>query len=235
MLSEIMKTKLSEVEALKNRMNRNVFKEMIAKPGLSIIAEFKRQSPSKGVFSTIKRPEDIVNSGADAVSVLTDEQYFNGSLNDLVGIQKPLLRKDFIIDRSQIIQSLMHGVDAVLLIVSVLQRRTAELIQASRELGLVPVVEIYSHAELDIALDAGADLILVNNRNLKTFEVDVNHCLEMKKNIPDLVLTVAASGVASLDDVKKIKDVGYDAVLIGEMMMRSDDPKQLIQQMRAIQ
>lgn len=244
-LDAILSVKLQEVENLKISQHIKSLKKALSKPGLSIISEIKRKSPSKGTLRSISDPialtNEYIKGGASAISVLTDQKYFSGTVEDLALIadrlkhkSAPILRKDFIIDKSQIIESLLCGADAILLIVSALQEKIKALIETAKALGLEVLVEVYDKDELKLALDCGAEIIAVNNRNLKTFDVDINVSLDLIKHIPAHIVKVAASGIHTMDDIKKIKHAGYDAVLIGEALMKSRDPAALITEMRSV-
>lgn len=262
-LKEILMTKLAEVARLKLSLplahahldlshirradkasSRRSLTESLSLPGLSIIAEVKRKSPSKGALSKIGDPtalvDQYVEGGAAAISVLTDQTYFAGSIEDLKMIASALktksasiLRKDFIIDESQIIEAVLAGADAILLIVAALgAEKTKELLAVAKKRGLDVLVEVHNKAELDIALKAGAEIIGVNNRNLKTFVVDINTSIKLAKHIPSHLIKVAESGIHTIEDAEKVKSAGYDAALVGEALVKSTDPKVLITQMR---
>jgi len=231
-------------KALKGDSTGQSFSNRISK-AISIIAEVKRKSPSKGVLSEIADPTLLVNEylqgGANAISILTDQVFFSGSINDLKMVSNalkqtntPVLRKDFIIDRSQIIESALIGADAVLLIVAALQQKTAELINSAKEFGLDALVEVHNEQELEIAIESGAEIIGVNNRNLDTFNVDLNLSIELCHRIPDPIVKISESGIHNLEDIRKIKAAGFDAALIGEALVQSNNPALLIEEMRAI-
>jgi indole-3-glycerol phosphate synthase len=202
-----------------------------------VIAEIKKASPSKGLIREDFDVEWLAaryqNGGAAALSVLTDEPYFDGSLRNLeiasgaVGL--PCLRKDFMVDEYQIVEARAHCADAILLIAAALTgaelRRFAE---AAHELGLDVLVEVHTAQELDEVLDSlgekGADAIGVNNRDLKTFEVRMETSREMVERIPASVVRVAESGISTSDDITRLRGAGFDAFLIGESLMRQADP-----------
>ncbi len=208
---------------------------------LAILAELKKASPSKGIIRDDFDAPDLArqyeNHGADAVSVLTEPTYFQGSLDNLAltrrAIDLPLLRKDFIIDPYQLVEARAYGADAVLLIAAVLDRHALyDLHQAAGEHGLACFVEIYQHDELD-KLDFDQVKILgVNNRDLRTFEVDVNHSLRVFEDAPRDVVRVSESGLRTADDLAHLRRHGVDAVLIGETFMRAQHPGRKLAQLR---
>jgi indole-3-glycerol phosphate synthase len=213
---------------------------------LAVIAEIKRRSPSKGMLSEITDPIQLAKAykkgGAKAISILTDTEAFGGNLKDLStvknelmsianDIQCPLLRKDFIIDRLQIAESLLHGADVILLIVKVLQQKTASLLDYAKQLGLEALVEVYNKDELKLALSSGATMIAVNNRELTTFTVDINRSFELINDMPADVVKVSASGIESPEQAQRLRKAGYDAVLVGEALVRAQDPGKLIGEM----
>ncbi|MBU2647791.1 indole-3-glycerol phosphate synthase TrpC [bacterium] len=200
---------------------------------LAIIAEIKKASPSKGIirsdFDPLEIAESYVKGGATCLSVLTEEHYFLGSPDYLKSIRQsvhiPILRKDFIIDERQIRESYDLGADAILLIVAILSReKLSQFIQTAGTFGLTPLVEIHTKAELDIALALNCRLIGINNRNLETFKTDILHSIDLKKEIPSHVTCVSESGINSAADCKMLFENGFDAVLVGETLMRQPDP-----------
>lgn len=210
--------------------------------GMAFISEIKKASPSKGVirpdFDASAIAERYEQAGADAISVLTEPRHFEGSLDDLSNVRAvtalPLLRKDFIIDPYQLFEARSCGADAVLLIAAVLDRiHLHDLIQATTELGLTPLVEVYDIAELDrIDFDA-IDVLGVNNRDLRTFEVDVDHSIRVFREVPTDVVRVSESGISSAQELIHLIENGIDAVLIGETFMRADDPGDALEKLRA--
>ncbi len=219
------------------------FRAALSGDGLSIIAEIKRRSPSKG---TLRANLDVADTaaayaraGAAAVSVLTDQTFFGGALDDLTSARSnasvPILRKDFIIDPYSIHESRFFGADAVLLIVRVLgAARLAELISLAAELDLDALVEVHTPDETRTALDAGAAIIGINNRNLDTFDVDRQTALDLRPLIPPDRVTVAESGMRTRADVMRMADAGFHAVLIGESLMTADDPEQKLRELMVI-
>lgn len=207
----------------------------------AFICEVKKASPSKGViareFPYLDIAREYVEAGADAISVLTEPEYFQGADRYLSEISKavpvPVLRKDFIIEEYQIYESRLIGADAVLLICSLLDTQTLhQLITLSDALGLSTLVEAHNETEIISAMQAGARIIGVNNRNLRTFEVDFTNSIRLRTLVPEEILFVAESGIHTAEDVNALRKAGVDAVLIGEALMRSSDKKELLHQMR---
>ena len=199
---------------------------------IAVIAEVKKASPSKGIIREDFDPVGIAKiyaaNGASALSVLTDERFFQGSADYLTQIasviDRPILRKDFTIDSYQIYEARAIGASAVLLIVSILSaEELASFLSISRELGLDALVEVHEEAELVVALEAGADIVGINNRNLKTFETSLDTTFQLIDQMPDDVLKVSESGIYTRDDVVALRDAGADAVLVGESLMREPD------------
>lgn len=210
------------------------FAAALARPGyVNVIAEFKRRSPSRGVIREGADPVHMAQAyevgGAAALSVLTDEPFFGGSMEDL-GVARgatllPALRKDFIIDRYQVAESVLGGADALLLIAAALPgRELRALHDAVLAARLEALVEVHDRAELDRALEAGARIVGVNNRDLATMTVDRSTSLGLAPSIPDSVVAVAESGIGGADDVARFRDAGYDAFLIGEHLMTQASP-----------
>lgn len=219
------------------------FEKAIGGEGLSFICEIKRASPSKGIISKEFPYMDIAmqyqNGGAAAISVLTEQDYFHGcdqyltEISQLVSI--PVLRKDFIIDEYQIYEAKMIGADAVLLICALLDTDTLrDLIKVCDSLGLSALVEAHNEEEIDRGVKAGARIIGVNNRNLKTFEVDINHCIKFRDRVPKDILYIAESGIAKMDDIELIRSNNIDAALIGETLMKSEDIGGQLRRWRAL-
>jgi indole-3-glycerol phosphate synthase len=210
----------------------------LKKPGVSLIAECKKASPSKGLISrdydAVGLAKAYAQGGASAISILTDARHFQGSLEDLRDVkddlvQIPLLRKDFIFDPYQIYESRAAGADAILLIASVLDGSVlADLFALSGELGMEALIEVHNEIELKTVLDLEPRIIGINNRNLQTFEVDFENTGRLRNLIPDEIVVVGESGVRSDDDIRKLKQMGVDAVLVGETLVRSRQPVELV-------
>ena len=201
--------------------------------GLAVIAELKKASPSRGLiradFEPVGLARGLVTAGAAALSVLTDAEFFQGSLENLervsAAVEVPCLRKDFIVDPFQILEARAAGADAVLLIVAALADDQLGLLYAfARDLDLDVLVEAHSHEEVDRAVDLGAEMIGVNSRDLKSFVVTTESLLFLVEALPKSVLRVAESGIRTVADVRQLRAGGYDAFLIGEALMRQPDP-----------
>lgn len=197
-----------------------------------IIAEHKRRSPSKAVINTSYSVEDVVRSyeiaGASGISVLTDGKYFGGSLDDLVlaraSVSLPLLRKEFIIDTYQILEAKAYGADVILLIAAVLSRvEIKTLSEFAQQIGLEVLLEVHNEAELEKSLMPSLNMIGVNNRNLKTFEVNLDYSKTLADQIPDDFVKISESGISTATAVKDLRNYGYQGFLIGESFMKSND------------
>ena len=217
---------------LKIKKNKDFYNAIKGKKKISIIAEVKKASPSKGVicedFYPVKIAKEYCSNGASAISVLTERDFFKGSDEYLKNISEvvniPVLRKDFIIDRYQIFQAKNIGADAILLIASILeQKELKEFYNIATELGLNCLVEAHNEEEIKKALSIDAKIIGINNRNLKTFDVDIKNTETLIKIIPEEKVIVSESGFFNSDDIKRVQTIGVDAVLIGEALMKSDD------------
>src|SRR5512146_2902914 len=204
-----------------------------AAAGVAVIAELKKASPSKGIFRGTLHVGRLAwafqQAGAAAVSVLTEEQFFRGSLENLreasAACDLPCLRKDFIIDEFQLLEARANSGDAVLLLASVLPAAELKALYArARELELDVLCEVHDEAELDVALSSGCDLDGVNSRNLRTFEVDLKTPLRLVERLPNNVFRVAESGIQGGGDIARLRAAGFQAFLIGELLMRADDP-----------
>jgi indole-3-glycerol phosphate synthase len=244
-LSEIIERKRQRVEAAKQlapplesfeiRPNSHRFRQALLRDGINIIAEFKRRSPSKGVIRANADLNEIVKNyaagGAAAISVLTEEDYFSGSLDDLRAVKRsvdlPVLRKDFIIDEYQVYESAAAGADAVLLIVAALEDETLVRLRSliEDELGMDALIEVHTGEEMQRAIACGASLIGVNNRNLHTFEVSLDNSLSLAKEAPPGALLISESGLNNSSDLARLRAAGYQGFLIGESLMRSKDPE----------
>lgn len=222
------------------RTSSKDFKHALVQPTLSVIAEIKRRSPSRGVLAMIEEPVDLASAyaraGAAAISVLTDECFFGGHLNDLMAIsqalknEKPaILRKDFVIDPIQIAEAASAGADAVLCIVAVLGQRTRTMLEYAKSINMAVLVEVHHQAELDIALAAGAEIIGINNRDLTTFEVNVNTAFQLGEQIPSCIVKVAESGILDPSLAQAYYKAGFNAVLVGEALVTSAHPGQFIE------
>jgi indole-3-glycerol phosphate synthase len=211
-------------------------------PGIGVIAEFKRRSPSAGTLREAPDVKEMVSSyargGASALSVLTEGPNFGGSLDDLQAARQacdlPLLRKDFIVDSYQLHEARAVGADAVLLIVAALDAgELASLHEEARALGLDVLVEVHDRDELQRALSVGADIVGINNRDLRDFSIDVERTFRLMAEMPEEVTAVSESGIATAEQLSRLEDAGVDAVLVGESLMRALDPEAALRALRA--
>jgi indole-3-glycerol phosphate synthase len=227
---------------LSERPEQRPFGEAMTRPGLSLVAEFKRRSPSAGQIRDGAEPAELARAyeegGAAALSVLTDERHFGGSLSDLsesrAACELPILQKDFVVDRYQVYEAAVAGADAILLIVAALDDDDLDAFHAeARELDLDCLIEVHRESELERALTVDADLIGINNRNLDDFSVDVQTTFELITDVPAGKAVVSESGIADRDTLDELERVGVDAVLIGEALMRADDPAAKVRELTA--
>ena len=247
MLDDIVMSKYQEVEAAKARLpleelqrrvehhlaERNFGKALQVPGKLSLIAELKRKSPSRGMlrerFDPVSLAQALEGAGAAALSVLTDEMYFGGSLDFLRDVKQftevPVLRKDFIVDPYQIYEASFYQADAVLLIVRVLTEEVlVQCLQVADALGLEPLVEVHNEQELSVALAAGAHVIGINHRDLHTFTIDPTLSERLVPRMPAGKIIVAESGIQTAEDIQRLQRLGVHAVLIGEALMTAPDP-----------
>jgi indole-3-glycerol phosphate synthase len=230
---------VADLRALEREAARHVprgFRRALAargQDGIAIIAELKKASPSRGLiraeFHPAELARELAGAGATALSVLTDEDYFQGSLGNLreasAAVAIPCLRKDFIVDEFQLLEARANSGDAVLLIVAALSRdELRSLSSTARGRGLDVLCEVHDGQELERALDAGCDLIGVNTRDLRTFKVDLQTAFELADRFPKDVVRVAESGIHSTEDISRLRAAGYQAFLVGESLMRADHP-----------
>jgi indole-3-glycerol phosphate synthase len=243
-LERIVETKRDEVRELagraadvwslaRSRPPARPFEAALRRQDVALVAEVKRRSPGAGDIRPGLEPGELaaryVAAGAAAVSVLTDGPWFGGSLDDLRAVrdavERPVLRKDFTLVPDQVAEARAAGADAVLLIVRILdQAMLRELADAARELGLAALVEVHDAGELERALDAGARIVGINNRDLATFETDLVTTLDLLGEVPADVVVVSESGIRTGADVTRLGAAGVDAVLVGESLLRADDP-----------
>jgi indole-3-glycerol phosphate synthase len=212
---------------------RGAFRAALSADGISVIAEFKRRSPSAGALREGARPDELARAyergGARALSVLTEGPSFGGSLDDLRAARGatdlPILRKDFVVDRYQLLEARLAGADAALLIVAALaDSELVALHQAARALGLDVLVEVHDAGELERALALAPEIVGINNRDLRDFSVDVARTHALRQAIPDGVVVVSESGIGSTEQLRELEREGVDAVLVGESLMRAPDP-----------
>ncbi len=228
----VVSTQQLENSDLFNSKTNSLSKSIINSP-FGIIAEYKRRSPSKGTINHNLSVEEVVkgyeNAGASGISVLTDLKYFGGSLEDLVlaraSVKTPLLRKEFIIDEYQLLEAKAHGADAILLIAAVLLRtEIKKLSEFAQSIALEVLLEVHNQEELEKSIMPSLDIIGVNNRNLKTFEVSLQTSVDLSTQIPDDFVKISESGLSTVEDVKVLKSHGFQGFLIGENFMKTDNP-----------
>ncbi len=241
-LSEIIAKKRERIREAKMRARPHAFRSALQKDGINIIAEFKRRSPSKGMIREGANASDVARAyqagGAVAMSVLTEEDYFAGSLDDLREVKStvelPVLRKDFIVDEYQVYESAAAGADAILLIVAVLDDESLSQLRrlAEDELGMDALVEVHTSDEMRRAAACGAKLIGVNNRDLRTFAVSLETSLSLAREVPSEALLVSESGLNNTIDLQRLYEAGYRGFLIGETLMRAGDPAAALRSLR---
>ncbi|MDR2967019.1 MAG: indole-3-glycerol phosphate synthase TrpC [Methanobacteriaceae archaeon] len=222
---------------------KNSFEENLKSGDISFICEVKKASPSKGLICKdldhVKIAKEYEKIGSSAISVLTEPYFFKGKDDYLVDVVRsvnlPVLRKDFIIDEYMIYESKILGASAILLISSILNKNDLEkYIDLSYKLNMYPLVEVHTYEEIKIAINAGGKIIGVNNRNLKNFEVNINTSINLRKYVPENMVFVSESGIKSANDIKTLKDNNIDAVLIGESLMKSNDKKLAMNDLRSL-
>jgi len=229
---------LEELRArLEARAEDRPFKEALVRPGVSVVCEFKRRSPSAGDIRAGAEVSEIAGAyergGAAALSVVTESSSFGGSVEDLLaaraGCGLPILRKDFIVDPYQLLEAAVFGADAVLLIVAALEpNQLAELHDEARSLDLDTLVEVHDEKDLEVALEIDVDVIGINNRDLRSLEVDLATTDELITDVPAGKTVVAESGYSSREEIEELERIGVDAVLIGESLMRAEDAEQAV-------
>jgi len=247
-LDQIVADNLQELEARKRSFPLEELKRVASEQpppldfasalrgdGIKLIAEVKKALPSRGVirpdFNPVEIAQTYASNGASAISVLTEARYFQGSLNYMGDIRKalgdkrlPLLRKDFLCDPYQVYESRAYGADSLLIIVAILKsEKLGELLRLSQQLGMSCLVEVHNKAELEIALNSGAQVIGINNRDLSTFTVDLTTTERLRPLIPQDRIVVSESGIKNREDMEKLRQWGVDAVLIGESLLSAPD------------
>ncbi len=229
-----------ELERLAVAVEPRPFSEALSRPGTSLVAEYKRRSPSAGAIREGAGVGEVVGAyergGAVAISVLTEEHHFGGSLADLeearAAVELPILRKDFTVDRYQLYEAKAAGADAVLLVARTLDPAALDALHAeARALDLDVLVEVHTGAELEAALGLDVDVIGVNNRDLDDFSVDVRRTFELLPDVPAGKTVVSESGIFSRADVEELEAIGVDAVLVGEALMRASDPEAAVREL----
>ena len=252
-LAEIIAHKRTEIEPLigyteewKQKFQQvssfRGFRKSLTADTFGIIAEVKKASPSAGIISENVDPVNVAlayeQAGANCISVLTDQKYFHGDLGDLTSIRKavsrPLLRKDFTVHEVQIYQAALAGADAILLIVAALTDQELDhLLKAAERCGIDALVEVHNEPELNRALDAGASFIGINNRNLATFQVDLQTTEALAPLVPKGRVVISESGIKSVEDIRRVAAAGVHGALIGESLMRAANPQALLKIFRA--
>jgi indole-3-glycerol phosphate synthase len=254
LLDEILASTAARLEEARGKVTDDVLEQRVAgaesprgfrraleREPMAVIAEIKRRSPSKGDLAMELDPRKLAaayrDGGAAAISVLTEPDHFAGSLDDLAGAREaglPVLRKDFLIDPWQILESRAEGADCVLVIVRIVDDRLKELVTLSRSLGMDTLVEVYDENDVERAMDVGADIVGINHRDLSTFEVDVNRTAKLTPMLPSDVLVVALSGVTGRDQVEALAAAGARAVLVGESIVAAPDPAAALRSLRGL-
>lgn len=222
--------------------DRRDFRRALESKPRAIIAEFKKASPSKGTIAADRDPRSVAAAyelgGAACMSVLTDREFFGGSLDDLEAarssVRLPVLRKDFTLDPIHVIEAAAHGADAILLIAALLSEQDLRsLRELAENYGMAALVEVHDEDELNVALASGATLVGVNNRNLRTFEVTLDTSVRLAEPMPSDILRVAESGIDGRPAIERLEAAGYHAFLIGEHLMRSGDPAAALRELLA--
>ena len=240
---EILPVEVLRNDALSRQKGNFAFEAALSRKGLSFICECKKASPSKGViahdFPYVEIAREYESAGADAISVLTEPKYFLGRNEYLqeisVSVRIPVLRKDFVVDDYMIYEAKILGASAVLLICAILEgSKLREYINICDSLGISALVEAHDEDEIHTALDSGARVIGVNNRNLKDFTVDTENSRRLRKIIPDGVIFVSESGIKTPNDVREARDFGADAILVGETLMRACDKSAMLAELKSL-
>src|SRR5688572_27542747 len=252
-LSEIIERKRQRLASVKSTVALDALeipsishrlRDALVSDGVNIIAEFKRRSPSKGIIRADADLTQIVSAyeagGAVAISVLTEEDYFSGSLDDLSAVKRlvdlPVLRKDFIFDEYQVYESAAAGADALLLIVAALQDEVLTRLRRLTEddLGMDALVEVHTREEMQRAIACGANVIGVNNRNLHTFEVSLDTSISLAAEAPAGTVLISESGLKTAADLARLREAGYHGFLIGESLMRSENPEAALRELMSL-
>ena len=230
-----------KAEALAMQKGEFAFENALKKPGISYICECKKASPSKGIiaeaFPYLQIAKEYEAAGADCISVLTEPKWFLGKdeyLKEIANsVSTPCIRKDFVVDEYMIYEAKVLGAQAVLLICSILSKeQIREYIQICDELGISALVEAHDEGEVRMAIEAGARIIGVNNRNLKDFTVDTGNSQRLRELVPNNVVFVSESGVKEASDIEQLREIGVDAVLVGETLMRAENKKEKLKELR---
>lgn len=245
-LKRILSHKREELEACKRKISLADLQAQVGRVkaplslfralsvgNLAVIAEIKKASPSAGVirknFEPLEIAKSYVRSGASAISMLTDEEFFQGSLDFITKVRPfvpiPILRKDFIIDPYQVVEARVHGADALLLIVAALEKsQLSDLLHQTHELGMNALIETHTAEEMEVAIESGARIVGINNRSLESFEIDLGTTEQLAPMVPDGTLLVGESGLHSQEDIQRMINANVDAVLVGTHFMSDPDP-----------
>ncbi|MFP4005694.1 MAG: indole-3-glycerol phosphate synthase TrpC [Candidatus Hadarchaeia archaeon] len=221
---------------------RSLKESLLGNPQISVIAELKKASPSEGLirrdFNPPKLAESFERGGVKGISVLTEPEYFKGNIKHIGKVRKkvdvPVLRKDFILDEYQLYQTAHYGADAVLLITEILGKELKEFIKISKDLGLEPLVEVREKKHAEIAMEYGADLVGINNRNLKTMRISFKRTEKIARYLPDDTVVVSESGVDNSGDILTLREYGVDAVLVGTSIMKSNDVEDKVRELSEV-
>ena len=222
-------------------LGKKDFIQALRTTSLAVIAEIKRKSPSKGTLAPISDPvalaKTYISGGANALSILTDTQFFAGSAEDLIIASRelaqypqPILRKDFIVDEIQIAEAIAMGADAILLIVAALGKKTKPMLAAAKAMGIPALVEVHDQHELEQALNSDAEIIGINNRDLTTFTIDTQKAFQLIELIPQHIIRIAESGIEAPQLAQDYYHAGFDAVLIGEALVKAENPASFIRE-----
>lgn len=240
-IKQVSREKIKQQALASPASNANDIYQTFTKPGVHIIGEVKKSSPSRGLiephFDYLQIAQAYDQAGVNAISVLTEPDYFQGQLSYLHEIahrvKTPVLRKDFIIDDYMIYQARAAGAKIILLIVAILTpEQVKQYLKLAHQLGLAVLVEAHDEHEVQVALDAGAQMVGVNNRNLKNFTVDPTNCLRLREAVPRDKIFIAESGIKNHDDISKLQKAGVNGVLIGETLMRAHDKVKMISELK---
>ncbi len=225
----------------KARKKRSLIESIKSAKGLALISEIKKKSPSQGLLRSldpVTAAREMEEAGANAISVLTDEKYFGGSLEDLRSVSQtvkiPVLRKDFITDKHQLYETVTYGADAVLLIVGLLEENTKDFVDEAHRIGLECLVEIHDIKELDNAIDSGAKLIGINNRDLVSLKIDLKTFEYISPLIPNDRIKVAESGIHNGEDAFRMAEAGASAILVGTSIMKTPDLSEKIRELKDV-
>lgn len=251
-LKEIVKSKKEEVKYLKKSLKniekdikkgeKNYFLNSITKDRINVIAEIKKASPSSGILNKsidpIKLAREYYESGANAISVVTDKKFFHGEINLVKEVKAnfniPVLKKDFIIDESQVIEARYYNADAILLIAKILSlSEIKKFTKLSNELGMDVIIEVHDEEDIKKAVKTDNPIIGINNRNLETFELDINNSIRLSSKIPEGIIKISESGISSIKDICLLKEIGFKTFLIGTYLVKHTKPGDALREIKA--